>query len=174
MKNLSERLQYVLFHKKITQTEAAKRCGISQQSINYIIKNSIERSKLAHQIAAGLNVNPEWLINGIGGMESKCIYKIPVMFNFDYLQAFLKNIPISGVDFIHTDFLYGDKVFAYKVLDNKVAICSESDMEEMEYLNEEFLLISVDDCQVFPSRVDGAYRICEWRLYNVEHNKKHG
>lgn len=170
MKNLSERLQYALFHKKITQTEAAKRCGISQQSINYIIKNNIERSKLAHQIAAGLNVNPEWLINGIGSMESVGIFKAPLIYNYDYLQAFLKKIPIAGIEFVHVDVLYGDNVFAYKVDEQSVAICVEFDGHQNKYIKDEFLSVSEIGSQVLTAHTEGAHRICEWRLYHVKHD----
>ena len=74
--NLADRLRFVLYQKKLSQAEAARRSGISQQAFNYIIKNDLEKSKLSSQIAVSLEVNPEWLIYGKGNWEVKKLTKV--------------------------------------------------------------------------------------------------
>lgn len=66
MDSLSERLIYALKKLGVTQHELAKKINIKQQTIQSVCSGKIKKSKYAFDMANALEINPEWLINGLG------------------------------------------------------------------------------------------------------------
>lgn len=169
MESFSERLRFVLYKREMSQSEAARRCGITQQAMNYIIKNNLESSKLAIQIANGLNVNPEWLVYGKGKFENAELTELPLIDNYFILEAFVHGIKIpedKGGVFVDKD--YGKYAFAFCVEKNKIAICCSSDASIENTLTHEYLVVMPDSFEVITNKKADCYQICEWRIINVD------
>ncbi|MFZ4220667.1 helix-turn-helix domain-containing protein [Enterobacter ludwigii] len=169
MQSFSERLRYVLYKRDMSQSEAARRCGISQQAMNYIIKNNLDSSKLAVQIANGLNLNPDWLISGKGKLENVELIEIPVIDNYFVLEGYVHGVKISeDTENVFIDKNYGKYPFAFFVEKNKIAICSSPDVSiENTYIHE-YLVVKPDSFSVVSDKPDNGYQICEWRILNVD------
>jgi transcriptional regulator with XRE-family HTH domain len=168
MKSLSERLRYVLFEKKLSQADAARRCGITQQAISYIIKNSVDSSKLSQQIAEGLSINHDWLIYGTGRMNNARGLKVPFIDNYFLLKAF-----ISGTNteikfkYISTEYDYGEKAFAFQINNFEKVICCPVGNTEKNLNRNEYITISENNISPNSEKSENTYIICERRLYNV-------
>jgi len=79
METLADRLKYILYKLDLNQVEAPRLIGISQQSINYTLRNNLNTSRLSVRIAEGLQINPEWLLTGKGEWQPDKINKIPII-----------------------------------------------------------------------------------------------
>ncbi|MGX2969232.1 XRE family transcriptional regulator [Ursidibacter sp. B-7004-1] len=66
MKTLAERLQFVMSEKGITQQKLADLIGITQQSVNKIVKGDTLNPKNIVEIANALGVDVQWLRSGDG------------------------------------------------------------------------------------------------------------
>ncbi|MFV0322272.1 MAG: helix-turn-helix domain-containing protein [Alphaproteobacteria bacterium] len=64
--SLAERLHQLLKEQKITEVELGKQVGISQQAINKIVNGETQKPRNLIAIAAALQVDPIWLLTGIG------------------------------------------------------------------------------------------------------------
>lgn len=166
MNTFGERLQTAIEKRGLSQAQAARQCGIAQQSINYIIKSKLKSSKLATQIAASLNINPEWLIFGHGKFEETRVYELPIIHSFYMLKKFLKgDLSNNEMDHTLTDTHLGDMAFAYLLEPKKLLICSDcaSTTQANEYL-------SIKDTGVAITRTKTAlsFPIFEWRTRHVD------
>lgn len=124
--SFSERLKEILDSKKLSQTQAAKICGMAQQSMNYIINSNLQSSKLAPEIASALNVNPDWLIYGIGRPDLLKISNIPILDSVRTLKKFLQgNSTNELLDLTVIDAYLGDKAFAYLLKPKEMIICAD-------------------------------------------------
>jgi len=65
----SERLNYALEKREMSQSELARRVGVKPQAIQYLCR---EGTKSVHsvKIAEILNINAKWLTDGVGDMEA--------------------------------------------------------------------------------------------------------
>ncbi|RLV58100.1 XRE family transcriptional regulator [Parashewanella curva] len=164
--NLGERLEQALFELDVSQAQLAKRSGISQQSISYIIRNKISDSKLAPKLASALGVSPTWLILGIGNLTEGYAREIPVINSYFILQKFLRDGRLHGfVNLIFTEIYLGKQAFAYQTELKQVAICSLENTFEAE----EFLFLDSSGHRVVHEPMDNAFPIYEWRRRNVEY-----
>ncbi len=64
--SLAERLQNLLKEQKLTEADLGKQAGVSQQAINKIVKGNTQKPRHLVAIAAALQVDPIWLLTGIG------------------------------------------------------------------------------------------------------------
>ena len=171
MATLAERIKSALSKRGLSQAEAAKRCGISQQSINYIINKNLKASKLAAQIASGLQVNPEWLIYGTGKLENPEIYEIPVIHSANMLERFLCGGELDSLtETVLLSQNLGEYVFAYLFASNKLAICSSVEQlpDNLKFI--EFLVLKNNQVCVEKGKqspVGEHFLIYEWRTRNV-------
>lgn len=164
MSTFAERLKVALEKRKLSQAMAARYCGLTQQSINYIINNNLGSSKLAPRIAAALGINPDWLIYGRGRFEETKVYEIPIFTDPNVLWRFIKNT-FDGEDQINytvTEKYLGSQPFAYLTSPNKLAICGDSEVlvkEQHEYLTlkDSKILITTDKQEI-------SFIIFEWRV----------
>lgn len=69
LKSLSDRLKYILTKKEINQKSLAHQIGISPQAINYLCVSNAQSSRFTYEIAAALEINPEWLATGNGSID---------------------------------------------------------------------------------------------------------
>lgn len=168
MNTFAERLKIAIAKRGISQAEAARLCGIAQQSLNYIIANNLTSSKLAPQIASSLSINPEWLILGQGKFEEDKIYELPIIHSPYMLKKFFKNeLDENSLDYtvINTDL--GDLAFSYLIETKKMIICSTTIVgtpnQKIEYLSIDDLVASVTD-----TKRELSFPIFEWRIRNVD------
>ena len=83
LNTFSQRLGYSLQRLNVNQSELAKCVCIRRQAIQYMVKAVNSKSKHCYHIAKALNVDPDWLILGIGDVEEAmpknydipCFYK---------------------------------------------------------------------------------------------------
>ena len=174
MDTLAERLKYALYLLGLNQAEAAKISGISQQSINYIIKNNLNASRLSSKIADGLNINSEWLINGKGEMNSPKIYKIPLIFDYLSLQLYMNDRKIDKeTAYLLTHRFISAKPFAVKTEINKLCICKKLSDEDSENLIDDYLCYDEKGMVIIKSHMldlkdrNSIYKIVEWREYDM-------
>lgn len=166
METFAERLKIAIDKRAISQTEAARRIGISQQSINYIINNNLKNSKLAPKIAGALGINPEWLIYGKGKFEETKIYEIPIIHSLYMLNKFLKGaIDEKLVDCTIIDAYLGDQMFAYLIEPQKMVICYKDNgiCTPCQYLTIRNSLVLITD-----EKQDFSFPIFEWRTRYVD------
>lgn len=166
MKTFAERLKIAIEKIGISQTEAARRCGISQQSINYMILNNLKQSKLAANIAASLNINPDWLIYGEGRFKETKYYEVPIIDSAYKILKYIHNdLDKDTCPSIVIDIYLGNIAFAYLFEPNKLAICCEKEynFEPMEYLCIAGTAVKIEK----QSTLDLAFSIIEWRIRSV-------
>ncbi|RLV57933.1 XRE family transcriptional regulator [Parashewanella curva] len=164
--SLGERLERALFELNVTQKQLAKKAGVTQQTISYIVKNKIPESKLAPKLADALGINPNWLILGLGELTKNFGYEIPIINSYFVLQKFFRDgYRIYGEPFLVTEINLGKQAFAFQTDLDQVAICSL----ENSFNAKEFLLIEASKFQVLDSQQDNAYPIYEWRKRSVEY-----
>lgn len=70
MNTLAKRLQFVMSEQGITQQKLAELIGITQQSVNKIVKGDTLEPKKILEIATALGVDVHWLKTGEGGSNS--------------------------------------------------------------------------------------------------------
>lgn len=168
MNTFAERLKIAIEKRGISQSEAARLCGIAQQSLNYIITNNLNSSKLAPQISAALGVNPEWLILGQGKFEENRVYELPIIHSPYMLKKFIRNeLKANSLDYTVINTNLGDLAFAYLLDAKKMVICStevNTQNQKMEYLNIEDSATSVTN-----KKGKFSFPIFEWRIRNVDY-----
>ena len=170
MKTFAERLKVAIAKKGLSQTEAARLCGIAQQSLNYIITNNLNSSKLAPQIASSLSINPEWLILGRGKLEENKIYELPIIHSPYMLRKFIKNeLDQNSLDYTVINLNLGSPAFAYLLETRKMIICTtgialNTHSQKIEYLNIEELTASVTG-----TKGKLSFPIFEWRIRSVNY-----
>lgn len=86
---LADRLQFLINERGYSHNDVARLCGIKQGSVSYILAKNLRKSKLANEMADGLNVSYEWLTKGEGPMTIEKAYAIPFFTNvFDALKFY--------------------------------------------------------------------------------------
>lgn len=168
MNTFAERLKLAITKRGISQAEAARVCGIAQQSLNYIIANNLKSSKLAPQIAASLKINPEWLILGHGRFEENKIYELPIIHSVYILKKYLKNeVDKNSLEYTAINIDLGSTAFAYLLENKKMVICTTelvyTQNQGTEYLNIEEMVVNITNTK-------GAFSfpIFEWRTRSVD------
>lgn len=159
--SFSERLKKILHIKNLSQAQAAKACGIAQQSMNYIINSDLKSSKLAPQIASALNVNPDWLIYGTGRPDILQIANIPLLQSVSMLKKFIRgNLAIDLLDFTVIDSYLGNNAFAYLLKPKEMLICADS---SHEIINFEYLTLENDEIVITKKAKKISFPIFERR-----------
>ena len=131
--SFSKRLKEILEQKNLTQAEVAKLCGVSQQSINYIINNKLKSSKLAPILAEALKINPEWLTYGKGRQETAPIYELPILHSVYMLKKFTGDtLPHDNLEFTTIDQFLGPTAFAYLLKPTKMIICTDKRLNKRQ------------------------------------------
>lgn len=164
MCNFSDRLNTIIKKRELSQTEAAKLCGIAQQSLNYIINSKLKSSKLAPQIAEALNINPEWLIYGTGKPELSKLYDLPIIHSAYMLKKLMnRELDLKTLETTVIDKFLGHGAFAYLTKPNEMAICGESSQKE-SVSTKEFLTLSNEDMVIITVKKEKlSFPIFEWR-----------
>ena len=172
MKNketLSDRIKLVLFEEGLSQAEGARKCDISQQTLNYIIKNKLDRTKLANQIALGLGVRSEWLISGRGEKRAKKQTTVYVIKDLDMLKVLMMNrgdVRIETETFKIDGFDYIKKMFAIRY-ENKVVIFS-NEIEDFNSMNKiEYIKINENGFEISDNKIS-EFLVIEKRISNVK------
>lgn len=154
--SFSMRLKEILHSKNLSQGQAAKICGISQQSIHYIIKSNLSNSKLAPQIASALNINSDWLIYGLGKPDLLHVSNLPILHSVHMLKKFLQgNIEIASLDLTIIDTYLGDNAFSYLFKPKEMLICADNthQISNTDYLtlhNDEIIITKQPKKLSFP------------------------
>lgn len=162
MNTLAKRLQAALDKLGISQSEAARRCGISQQSLNYIISKNLNHSKLAPQISTALDINPEWLIYGEGRFQEVKIFEIPILESPYILMKFINNdLDLDNIKFTFSDIDLGNYGFGYLTEPTKLVICT--DLSLVRYNNLGYLCLNNNNILISEDPNDLAFSIFEWR-----------
>jgi len=165
MNTFSERLSLAIKKREMSQSEAARMAGISQQSMNYIIKNKLKSSKLAPKIASVLSINPEWLIYGRGQFEDATAYEIPILRTPYSLIKFINNdIAHDDIKYIVIDTYLGELAFAYVFEPKKMVICGSLNRVD----SVEFLTLDNNEVAITKEASKSSFPIFEWRSRNVE------
>lgn len=167
MNTFAERLKIAIGKRGISQAEAARLCGIAQQSLNYIITNNLVASKLAPKIASSLGISPEWLIFGHGKFEETKIYEIPIIHSPYMLKKFLnREIDKNSMEYTVIDASLGDSAFAYLIEAKKIAICS---MEAIRTGTSYFLNLKDAVVTISENEIGGvSFPVFEWRIRSVD------
>jgi len=110
-----ERILMLLAQQKRSKSWLAEQIGISKQALNYLLNHSA-KPKFSNEIAAVLEVSPEWLRTGKGAFislinDDSHVYKIP-LFGMD---AIGKKENIQIVESIIADSSYPLSCFAVKL-----------------------------------------------------------
>ena len=159
--SFSKRLKQILEKKNISQTKAAKLCGIAQQSMNYIINNELQSSKLALQIAEALDINPEWLICGEGHPDMTLANEVPILLTPSMLEKHIDNSLTPDIlKFTVIDTFLGDQAFAYLVKPTELAICADNNTQS----NTKKFLVLQDNKIIISNKPNTlSFPIFEWR-----------
>ncbi len=68
--SLAQRLLDVMKEQSITEAALGKKAGVSQQAINKIVKGETQKPRHLISIATALNVDPVWLVSGVGPKQN--------------------------------------------------------------------------------------------------------
>lgn len=167
MNTFAERLKIAINKRGISQAEAARLCGIAQQSLNYIIANNLKSSKLAPQIASSLGINPEWLILGHGKFEENKVYELPIIHSPYMLKKYIRNeLDENTLEYTVINLNLGNSAFAYLLDSKKMAICSNETIHQQNY---EYLSIKESNAVVTKTKEEFSFPIFEWRIRNVDY-----
>jgi transcriptional regulator with XRE-family HTH domain len=167
MTTFAERLKIAIVKREVSQAEAARMCGIAQQSLNYIITNNLKSSKLAPKIANALGINPEWLILGHGKFEDTRIYELPIIHSPYMLKKYLKNeLDENSLDYTVINTNLGDSAFAYILEAKKMVICSVNDMTNQN--SKQYLHITDAGASINHNKGELAFPIFEWRIRDAD------
>ena len=165
-KNLGERLERAMFELKITQAQLAKKAGVTQQAISYIIKNKLTESKMAPKLAEAMGINPNWLLLGIGELTKNFGYEVPIINSFFVLQKFFRDgYRVHDEPFLITEINIGQQAFAFQTGINEVTICSRANT----FNAKQFLLIEATRTEIVDEITENAYPIFERRMRSVEY-----
>ncbi|RLV60402.1 XRE family transcriptional regulator [Parashewanella curva] len=150
-----ERLEYALMQLHVSQAELGRRSGVSQQSINYIVQKKLDKSKFAFQLADCLDVNPSWLLHGVGRFESCFAIDIPIINSFVDVQKFIRDGQLlDHKKYIIIEKDIGKLSFAFQLQLDELIICGEQNtFGAKQFLKIEPLKIEVldkSDVNTFP------------------------
>ncbi len=101
MKTVSERLQYALMVRGISQSELARKIGVTRGAISNLINNvsSGLSAENALKIAEVLNLDPYWLIFGKGeGPVSHKEINPEQLTPRDEAKEIINNLPPSNIE----------------------------------------------------------------------------
>ena len=167
MDTFSDRLKKIIEKRGISQAEAAKLCGIAQQSLNYIINSNLKGSKLAPQISSALDINPEWLIYGTGKPDISKLYDLPIMHSAYMLKKHLSD-ELGQESFGTTvvEVYLGQRSFAYLTKPNEMAICADPDTT---FKTADFLVLTSEGIiMISQKKLNLSFPIFEWRKRNED------
>ncbi|HGJ5854442.1 helix-turn-helix domain-containing protein [Arsenophonus nasoniae] len=172
MKTLAERIKFILKEKDINQVEAARLCGVHQQSISHIIRSNLKESKLSPRIADGLNVNPEWLIYGKGTYKRSVIIRIPLFNNNVEILNYIKNDNIDNEDnYFLINYPLKGKPFAYQLSQKEIIICGQiCNNEKLKVLKNEYIYLTLEEVIIskeIPENFPFIFQIYERCIKNV-------
>lgn len=174
MLTFADRLQYVIEKNNYSHNDVARLCGVGQGSISYILAKNLDRSKLAYQIAQGLNISYNWLTTGKGTIKSQSVYQIPKFENiFDcikYTQS--QNAELADA-FIYTERdELADKAFAIQMeQENYLLVCSFNEKHKGCGLYLNITDIMAGSLQLSRSIEAQAYfAVVEVRIQNLNQN----
>ncbi len=109
-----ERILMLLRQQKRSKSWLAEQIGISKQALNYLLNHSA-KPKFLNEMAAVLEVSPEWLKTGKGSFVSLAtdspVRKIPLF----AMNAVGKKDEISGVESVIADSAYPCSCFSVKL-----------------------------------------------------------
>jgi len=160
MDTFAQRLTFALQKKNLSQTEAARICGIAQQSLNYIISNNLKSSKLGTKISTALNINPEWLVLGQGKFDEIKYFEIPILQSANMVTDFLAGkLNAELLSYTIIDYLIEELSFAFLLENNVMVICSNDlricSTEYLSFINKKPFLIK--------EKKENSFPILEWR-----------
>jgi SOS-response transcriptional repressor LexA len=81
VQTIGDRVRLMLESNRMTQTELAKKAGVTQAMVSSLVNNQQETSKRLPEIAAALGVTSDWLATGTGPKTSRLADALPVMDN---------------------------------------------------------------------------------------------
>lgn len=166
METFAKRLKLAIEKRALSQAQAARQCGVTQQSINYIISNDLKSSKLAPQIASSLGINPEWLICGRGKFEETQFYEIPIIHSLYMLKKFLnQELDNNALDYTVVDADLGPGAFAFLLEPKKLLICAKA-LDPTHH--KQYLTIQDSNLLVTDKKKELSFPIFEWRTRDVD------
>lgn len=170
MNGFSERLKKIIKKKGLSQAEAAKLCGIAQQSLNYILNNNLKCSKLAPQIAVALDVDLEWLIYGTGKSSLSKLYDLPILHSAYMLKKYLnRELDLESLGITVIDTFLGDNAFAYLTKPDEMAICGDTSPTPPNTNIKDFLTLSNEGIIIITKEQGKiSFPIFEWRKRNED------
>jgi transcriptional regulator with XRE-family HTH domain len=159
--SFSQRLKNIIHDKGLSQSQAAKICKISQQSMNYMINRDLQSSKLAPRIAKELGINPDWLIYGVGRPDKRALSEVPLIHSVTMLKRFMQGkLALNALDFTIVDQSLGDKAFAYLLKPKELLICSD---KTQKITSQQYLVLRKDELIVSKESEKNAFPIIERR-----------
>ena len=178
LNTLAQRLMFIMEQNNYTHNDVARQCGLSQGAVSYIIRSNATRTKLAYELATGLNISFEWLVTGKGTPSPSYIYKIPLFYTIYDCFKYKKDPDgfQGSFDYVYTgktELSY--KSFAFAIQNGIIAIASYKSFNKKEipfYLN---VLSFVDaDCNIKTTK-EGEIsfpvleiRICSNNVQNIQ------
>ncbi|MFZ9036423.1 MAG: helix-turn-helix domain-containing protein [Francisellaceae bacterium] len=123
---LADRLQHIIESRNLSHNDVARLCGIKQGSVSYILAKNLNRSKLALEMANGLNVSYNWLTTGKGSMKPQSIHQIPLFDNIFDCIKFARNKDTDMIEnYIYSEQdAFAGECFALSLDDRVILICS--------------------------------------------------
>lgn len=109
--NLGSRLRELLEETGITQSELARRAGMKQQTISYLIHpdNAGRSSRYVDRIAEVLGANPVWLVTGSGEKFNPNVgrvgtsVRVPLCKESDAIRAMMQDDPEANTSALAVD-----------------------------------------------------------------------
>jgi len=164
METFADRLQYILTQKGLSQRQMSELCGISQQSLSYIITNNLNKSKLGPQIATALEIDSRWLADGVGTPETLTLTVLPILQSPLQLKHFINgSLRQSEYEKTVINEDLADNAFAYLLDLKKMVICDPNAQNTFEYIS----LINAN-VSVTSTKHTLSFPIVEWRIRNEE------
>lgn len=164
MDTFATRLQQTLTKKGLSQRQFSELCGISQQSLSYILTNNLNKSKLAPQLATALDIDYRWLADGIGSPDPLQFTVLPLLQSPRQLKQFIQgNLNKETTEKTLISENLTDKAFAYLLDLKKMVICTQNAKKTHEYLS----LIDANIC-VTKDEHEHSFPIYEWRIRHEE------
>lgn len=105
MNNLAENMKIRMRELKLTQTELAKKAGISQVTVHKILAGKISNSSRIVDLARALDTSPEWLLYGVGEPTAEYLLnsapstRLLPLLEYDQVDAWLtEKVEFGGED----------------------------------------------------------------------------
>ena len=167
MLTFSQRLKFAIQKKQLSQTDAAKKAGISQQSINYILNNDLLSSKLAPKLGEALGINLEWLIYGTGPFEEIKSYPLPILDTPYLILKYVNEGLVENVNYTTIDVDLGEHAFSYLIEPKTLIICTALNMGHAT----QFLSVYTTTVSITEHKEALSFGIFEWRRRDVNFEK---